>query len=373
MKILMTNHHPSDGGGHTTYLIALARKLSLAHTIVIAAPISSKLNKLARTIVNVQVMDIDFPGTLKEPVRLFSAIYKLAQLIGNLKIDVIHVNGSPDHRIIVYVSWFLGRKLPVILTKHNTLPSLSFGNRLRSKYTSAVIAVCKSLTLSLESSAYKNIPIYAIENGVDVDYFSPQIQNLVTIKGSLPKIIFASVAGTPIYKGWQYMVEAMSLIPMSIRESVMIVIAGEIPTDEIKEKYVGKLGMSAYVKFTGVVADVRQIIANSDVGFVLSDGIETISFACREMMSMGKPVLVSDYSGLPENIEDNINGWITKTGDIESIRIKILLILSNFEKIKDMGKCARLKAVKDFSVQDFISKTEDVYIKVARDHAQNSV
>lgn len=360
----MANHHPADGGGHTTYLIELARRLSATHEIIIAAPISSKLNKLAKNIENIQVMDIDFPGTLKEPVRLFSAIYRLAQLINNLKIDVIHVNGSPDHRIIMYTSWLLGRKLPVIFTKHNTLPSLSFGNRIRSKHTSAVISVCKSLTSTLSTSAYKNIPIYTIENGVDIDYFLPVTQNILTNKDP-SKIIFSSVAGTPLYKGWQYMVEAMSLIPIDIRKSTMIVIAGENPTNEIKEKYVERLGMSAHVSFTGVVSDVRKVIADSDVGFVLSDGVETISFACREMMSMGKPVIVSDYSGLSENIDDDINGWITKTGDIESIRIKILWIINNHEKIKAMGEYARLKAVKEFSIQDFIKKTEYVYAKVA--------
>lgn len=365
MKILLTNHHPSDGGGHTTYLIELARRLANEHTIFIAAPKSSKLNMLARELVKVQVMDVDFPGTLKEPFRLFSAVFRLARLIDTEKIDVIHVNGSPDHRIIVYVSWLLGRRLPVVLTKHNTFPSSSFGNRLRAKYTSAVIAVCKSVAVTLKSSAYQDVPIFTIPNGVDVNYYAPTIGNDVEEYQRTSQIVFVSVAGTPLYKGWQYMVAAIASLPEGIRAATKIVIAGEMPTDEIREKYVEQLGMTQYVFFTGVVADVRQVIAEADVGFVLSEGVETISFACREMMAMGKPVLVSDYSGLPENIEDGVDGWITKTGDVESIRAKVMWIIDNLEKIQGMGNCARLKAVREFSIEDFVKKTLGVYANVA--------
>lgn len=365
MKILLTNHHPSDGGGHTTYLIELTKKISGQHTIIIAAPKSSKLNKQARELADVQVIDVDFPGTLKEPLRLSSAILRLARLIVTQEIEVIHVNGSPDHRILVYVSWLLGRKLPVVFTKHNTFPSSSFGNRLRAKYTKAVIAVCQSGAVSLRHSAYQDIPVFTIPNGVDVNYYAPAIGNDVSADKRTSHIVFASVAGTPLYKGWQHLVAAIASLPREVRVRIKIVIAGQMPTEDVKEQYVGQLGMSEYVVFTGVVADVRQIIADADVGFVLSEGVETISFACREMMAMGKPVMVSDYSGLPENIEDGLNGWITKTGDIESIREKVIWILNNTEKIQAMGHAARLKAVSEFSIEDFVQKTLDVYASVA--------
>ena len=43
MKILYTNFHYGDGGGHTTYIVSLARALHGQHTLHVAAPADSRL------------------------------------------------------------------------------------------------------------------------------------------------------------------------------------------------------------------------------------------------------------------------------------------------------------------------------------------
>ena len=43
MKMLYTNFHDGDGGGHTTYVVALARGLAARHEVHVAAPASSRL------------------------------------------------------------------------------------------------------------------------------------------------------------------------------------------------------------------------------------------------------------------------------------------------------------------------------------------
>ena len=43
MKILYTNFHGGNGGGHVTYIINRAKALSKDHQITIAAPATSRL------------------------------------------------------------------------------------------------------------------------------------------------------------------------------------------------------------------------------------------------------------------------------------------------------------------------------------------
>jgi broad specificity polyphosphatase/5'/3'-nucleotidase SurE len=38
MKILYTNFHAGDGGGHTTYILTLAAALAERHHVTVAAP-----------------------------------------------------------------------------------------------------------------------------------------------------------------------------------------------------------------------------------------------------------------------------------------------------------------------------------------------
>ena len=47
MKILFTNFHPRNGGGHVTYIVNLLRGLVGAHQLTVATPGSSRLYRLA--------------------------------------------------------------------------------------------------------------------------------------------------------------------------------------------------------------------------------------------------------------------------------------------------------------------------------------
>ena len=364
MKILFANFHPSDGGGRTTYIYELAKKISNTHKVFIVSPRTSTLNKKARDLLNVTVIDMDvYEKEFKYFIHLLHCIRLLVRLINQEKFDVIHVNDLADHRLILYISWIMLKKIPIILTKHNTVSLLSFGDWIRSKFTCATIAVCESVQKNLQTSVYKNKPIFCIPKGVDINFYKPNKDYLFFYKNQFKdkNITFVSVSGTSSYKGWHYLIAAVANMPYIKRKLIKIIIAGEMPDDFIKEKYVNRLGLRDQVIFSGLVEDVRDIISKGDVGFVLSDSIETTSFACREMMAMGKPVLISDYSELPENIDDGINGWITKAGDIESIKNKLCWIIDNPEKIFEMGVNARMKAVSEFSIEKYINKTLHVY------------
>jgi len=99
MKLLFTNFHDGDGGGHTTYILGLARGLAPRHRVHVAAPPGSRLNREARAIPGVEVLDQPFPNGLgRLPARL-RARRQLAGYLRRERFDIVHVNGSADHRL----------------------------------------------------------------------------------------------------------------------------------------------------------------------------------------------------------------------------------------------------------------------------------
>ena len=98
-----------------------------------------------------------------------------------------------------------------------------------------------------------------------------------------------------------------------------------------------------------------------DAGFVLSYAVETISFACREMMAMGKPVLISDYAGLPENIEPGADGWCVPVRDRAAIAQAVTGMLEDPTRLADMGRHAAAHAEREFGLEIFVSNTEAAY------------
>src|SRR5688500_17712820 len=117
MKLLYTNFHAGDGGGHTTYVVALARGLSPRHEVFVAAPEGSRLLREARALPGVHAMAQAFPNGLRELGARIRARAALARLLREQAFDVVHVNGSADHRLVLSAMRGLARRPKLVLTK----------------------------------------------------------------------------------------------------------------------------------------------------------------------------------------------------------------------------------------------------------------
>ncbi|MCJ9711656.1 glycosyltransferase, partial [Bordetella hinzii] len=130
MKILYTNFHPRNGGGHVTYIINLARALASDHDIVVATPQASRLYRYAQAIGRVRVAPMDFTTRLSS---WFGGRQRLRRLIAQEKFDIVHCNGSADHKLVMLATLGMRRRPRIIFTKHNDHPLDSLGNALRAR------------------------------------------------------------------------------------------------------------------------------------------------------------------------------------------------------------------------------------------------
>src|SRR3546814_6148703 len=120
------------------------------------------------------------------------------------------------------------------------------------------------------------------------------------------------------------------------------------------------LGLARQVVFPGLVDDVRTVLGACDAGFVLSYR-EALSYACRETLSLGLPTLVSDAGGLPENVENNVDGWIVPAHGVAEIARVLEYMLANPGEVARMAGAARDKSCADFKLGQFARRTLHVY------------
>ncbi|CAM4224306.1 glycosyltransferase [Bordetella muralis] len=367
MKILYTNFHRADGGGHTTYILSLVNALKDSHEIVVAAPPTSRLYKTVSSSPDVVAVTQDFRGGL---LRTLREARRFRDFLRKEKFDIVHVNGSADHRLCMLAVKGLGVSRPAIVyTQHNDRDANGLGTLIRARLgTSRVICVCEHSRRKLERSPYARCGLAIVYNGVDVDRFSPEPHLEVSRYRArwIPpnytnRLVVGSNAGTAAYKRWLDMVEGVALLPEHLRNQILILIAGTTPSEEQLAK-VEQLGMTDHVIFAGLLDDVRPFIAALDIGFVLSSEIETISFACREMMAMGIPVIVSDAGGLAENIDPQRDGWIVPAQKPTAVAGVIENVLKDRAVLAPMRQAAREKAVSEFSLDSFVAGTQAVYL-----------
>lgn len=366
MKILYTNFHQGDGGGHTTYVMSLARRLSGHASVVIAAPGGSRLLDEGGRLTGVRTVPLSFKGP---PAQQWLALRQLRALLREEAFDVIHVNGSADHRLCMLAVAGMGARRPfIVYTQHNGRQSRSLGTRLRARLaTDRVICVSGDTYERMGRSAFRREDLRMVRNGVDTQHYRPVLeQEAAQAREQLlppalrSRLVIGSHAGTAVYKNWLDMVRAVASLPEGLRRQVAILIAGKPPQDD-ELRQVEALGMTDAVVFTGLLQDVRPLLAAIDVGFVLSSRLETISFACREMMAAGKPVIVSDTGGLAENVTEGSSGWIVPAGSVARVAETLTEILEDRILLDWMAAAARRKAVRDFSLETFVRDTERVY------------
>lgn len=364
MKILLTNFHDSDGGGHTTYLLALARGLAAHHDVHLAVPETSRLYREASAIDGIRLHAQPFPNGLGRLAAAQRAKRRLRDLLRRQAFDLVHVNGSADHRLVLAALRGLPRRPKVVLTKHNSKPMQRVTHRLRAAKTDLAIGVCDATLRALRASPYADCQLRSIRNGVDIARYAPwpAARCAEAKRAWCPDdaLLLGSNAGTAAYKGWMDLVEALATLPEARRARIHVLICGRPPMEDQVAR-IAALGLTPRIHFTGLLSDVRPAIAAFDAGFVLSHAVETISFACREMMAMAKPVLVSDYAGLPENVDEGVDGWVVPARDRDAIARALARLLDARDRLPAMGAAARAKAEREFGLRTFVDATEAAY------------
>jgi glycosyltransferase involved in cell wall biosynthesis len=364
MKVLITNMHKFNGGGHVTYIKSLLAGLPASYDITVATPATSRLYRQAGEIAGIRVIGQPFTSRVR---RMLPELFGLRRLLKREQFDVVHVNGASDHRHVMLASLGLVHRPAIIWTKHNTKSANSFGNRLRAWMgTSACIAVCEAVARILRQSPYAGRPIETVRLGLGLRRFPALAEGerdaaraAYCGEDHAGLLVLGSVAGTDYEKGWLDLVAAVARLEPALRDRVRIIVAGD-PPPERHVALVRELGMLDHVLLPGLLPDIRPVLAASDVGFVLSYE-EAASYACLESMAMGLPSLVTDVGGLPENVRDGRDGWVVPAGDIQHIEALVRRLLAGEFDLRQLGESARRRVASHFSTARLCRETETVY------------
>jgi glycosyltransferase involved in cell wall biosynthesis len=83
-----------------------------------------------------------------------------------------------------------------------------------------------------------------------------------------------------------------------------------------------------------------------------------------EALACGLPCLVSDIPGNREWVEDGVNGWLFRDGDVDDLAEKILYAIKNRRLFKKIGEAARQTAEQKADWQKNFGKLLQAYEKV---------
>jgi N-acetyl-alpha-D-glucosaminyl L-malate synthase BshA len=146
--------------------------------------------------------------------------------------------------------------------------------------------------------------------------------------------------------------------------SATLVMIGDGPERVDAEHEARELGVSQDVKFLGRLDTVASLLQASDL-FVLPSQTESFGLAALEAMACGSPVVATRAGGLPEVVDDGVNGILEPVGSVEAMGRRAVELLRDPERHAAMRGAAIAKA-REFSADRIVPLYESLYEEVIR-------
>lgn len=112
-------------------------------------------------------------------------------------------------------------------------------------------------------------------------------------------------------RGFDVILKAFKLVRERIDRIKLVIVGRSSQIEESVRKPLTSLGLEKDVILAGYrLEDYFSMISTFDVFVMMRAGSDGTARALREVMSMGKPAIVSDRGMLPELVKDGVNGYV---------------------------------------------------------------
>jgi glycosyltransferase involved in cell wall biosynthesis len=116
------------------------------------------------------------------------------------------------------------------------------------------------------------------------------------------------------------------------------------------------------VRFLGRFDSVETLLQATDL-FLLPSQTESFGLAALEAMACGAPVVASRAGGLPEVVDDEVNGILEPVGSVEAMGRRAVELLRDPARYRAMREAAIAKA-QEFSADRIVPAYEALYQEV---------
>ncbi|MGK2907151.1 MAG: glycosyltransferase family 4 protein [Desulfuromonadales bacterium] len=149
-------------------------------------------------------------------------------------------------------------------------------------------------------------------------------------------------------KGHDILIKALSKARcMGVEFDLTIIGAG--PLRETLSVLSRSLNLDDCIHFIGAQPQdvVIELLKKSDA-FVLSSRSEGLPVVCMEAMAMGTLLIASHINGIPELVEDKVNGLLVESENIDALANAICWVDQNRDRLESMCDSARVKVEQEF-------------------------
>ena len=335
----------------------------------------------------------------RQPGLDFGVAKRLAMEVREKQIEVLHAHQYTPFFYTALARLRYGVQSKVIFTEHGRhYPDIvSWKRRLSNRlllqrYADITTACCDFSTEALKT--IEGFPkAYTLNNGVEIETLEPRGDHPAVLArrqalGLDPNRPYAaSIARFHPVKDHATLIRAWARVHQQLPEARLLLVGdgeerdniaqliADLSNADLSKQYNSSDNnqtngnpadstLNDAIQFLGIRNDVPEILKAIDV-FTLTSVSEAASLTLLEAMASECASVVTDVGGNAEHLREGIDGYLVPRADDKKLAERLVKLLSNPNKVKQMGQSAREQVCEKFDLNDAVEQYADLYQKLA--------
>jgi glycosyltransferase involved in cell wall biosynthesis len=358
-----------DMGGIETNQVRLTRALvARGHDVTVG----SSGGVLTEMLVRAGAKHVRLPLTLRDPRKLLTAAVALRRLVDRNSFDVLHVMSASANVATSLLSrpatraWRLVSS-PMGLENSDRERRITTDtrNRLLTWRADRVFVISPAIRealsrIGIPSALMADVQVVGLdERSFTVDDSArARFRAELGVPESAPLV--STIGALHRRKSPELFLQMASVV-LARRPDAMFVLVGAGPEETALRQLSASLGVDRRVRFTGPLADVRGVLAASDV-YVKPGIVEGfVGITVLEAMAASRPVVAFDTRDVRLAIEDGVTGAIAERGSADDLARHVIALLDDPSQSSLMGKAGFRRARDRFLMSAIVSGLELSY------------
>ena len=329
------------GGGAERFVVDLSNQLAKEHDVYLVTILDDKKDPEIRNFYSsdisscVHYLNLGIPNGLKVMSQ-----WKVLMALRKLKPDVIHVHMIPTLKYSALAIGLLSFTTKIYFSVHSDLHN-GYDKGLLKLYCNT-LGRLKKFKLSCLSEKnfrdfttfYPHTSIKCISNG-RAPIFATELYDSVKDEMNQFRLnastrLLIHVARCHPVKNQKLLVDAVNSLVCDGINIVLVIIGSGFDSKEGKEI---KSHACERIHFIGAKKNIGDYMLNSDI-FCLSSDFEGMPITLIEASLAGVPAVSTPVCGAVDLIQDGVNGYISKSHNLEDFKDAVIKSINNYELIK---------------------------------------
>jgi N-acetyl-alpha-D-glucosaminyl L-malate synthase BshA len=300
---------------------------------------------------------------------------RMAEVAEFYQLDLLHVHYAIPHSVSAYLAKQMlasrGVHLPFITTLHGTditlvgldrsyLPITRFG----IEQSDGVTAISSYLRDRTHHAFKIRTEIEVIRNFVNCDVYVAKPELIAEMRPRFAEpgeALLVHLSNFRPVKRVGDVVEVFARVAQAMPARLMLI--GDGPDRSTAEYLARKHGVQDRIHFLGKQDNVNELLPVADL-MVMPSEMESFGLAALESMACRVPAIATRVGGVPELIDDGVNGLLFEIGNVDGMAAAAAALLRSPERLEAMRGAARKKAQDEFCAYTIIGNYEAYYRRV---------